>query len=712
MIRDDGNVGIGTSGTTARLQVVSSNNSNSTWTAQFHNNSGSNNALMIRDDGNVGIGTSTPTSNFDVVGTVEFQNPSASYDGGILGSELLTASGWTTTGWTGTYASGFTHTTGNTNVLSNTLAAVVNNYYQIAYAVSGRTAGSFTVSFGGQIISSLTSNGSFGPRATTTDSLSITPTSDFNGTIIISVKQITGGNSAFVAKSFDGNVVYQQRFSSINTNVFLGSNVGRLNTTGASNTVVGTNSLQNNTTGSFNLVFGQNTLASNTVGVHNTALGYAALFSSEVANFNTGVGSNTLYSNLTGNNNSAIGYQSMYFNTSGTNNTAIGFFSLRLNTTGLGNTAIGGDVLYSNTTGSANVAIGRESLYSNKTGSNNTVIGNRAGLFVASGITGNEKIDNYILIGYDARALASGQTNQVVIGYLGRGLGSNTTIIGNDSTTQTHLYGNLTLGSTAVTTATLNITGGGFTTGTTSMLILNSTGGTNVTVNDGGNVGIGTSEPNGILNAVKGVSDIRLSTGAAAITPTISVINTASNGKAAALLAGITYSAFEFDNAGYFAITSAVKSAFLNNINGNGTVRLVVKGDGLVGIGTVNPAQTLDVAGTMRLTGSTGTGTTLMARNADGDVSAVTLSGGLSLSNNVLSGASSITPKAETPTGLVNGSNLVYTITTTPIANEGVIVFLNGIAQYNGIDYTVSGTTITFTNAPASGSSIFVYYFA
>ena len=114
----------------------------------------------------------------------------------------------------------------------------------------------------------------------------------------------------------------------------------------------------------------------------------------------------------------------------------------------------------------------------------------------------------------------------------------------------------------------------------------------------------------------------------------------------------------------------------------------------------------------MRLTGSTGTGTTLMARNAAGDVSAVTLSGGLSLSNNVLSGTSPIVPKAETPTGLVNGSNLVYTITTTPIANEGVIVFLNGIAQYNGIDYTVSGTTITFTNAPASGSSIFVYYFA
>jgi len=57
---------------------------------------------------------------------------------------------------------------------------------------------------------------------------------------------------------------------------------------------------------------------------------------------------------------------------------------------------------------------------------------------------------------------------------------------------------------------------------------------------------------------------------------------------------------------------------------------------GSTGIGTTTPAQTLDVAGTMRLTGSTGTGTTLMARNAAGDVSAVTVGSGLNLSNNTL----------------------------------------------------------------------------
>lgn len=44
----------------ARLNVVGSGASSSTFTAQFHNSGGANNALMIRDDGNIGIGTSSP----------------------------------------------------------------------------------------------------------------------------------------------------------------------------------------------------------------------------------------------------------------------------------------------------------------------------------------------------------------------------------------------------------------------------------------------------------------------------------------------------------------------------------------------------------------------------------------------------------------------------------------------------------------------------
>jgi hypothetical protein len=67
-----GNLLIGTitTGSTGRLQVVSSNNTNSTWTAQFHNSTGSNNALMIRDDGRIGIGTANPNQTLEVAGTM------------------------------------------------------------------------------------------------------------------------------------------------------------------------------------------------------------------------------------------------------------------------------------------------------------------------------------------------------------------------------------------------------------------------------------------------------------------------------------------------------------------------------------------------------------------------------------------------------------------------------------------------------------------
>jgi len=61
-----GEVGINQTAPAARLHVVGSGTSSSTWTAQFHNSAGNNNALMIRDDGNVGIGTTTMTGRLNI----------------------------------------------------------------------------------------------------------------------------------------------------------------------------------------------------------------------------------------------------------------------------------------------------------------------------------------------------------------------------------------------------------------------------------------------------------------------------------------------------------------------------------------------------------------------------------------------------------------------------------------------------------------------
>lgn len=59
----------GTNAPAARLHIVGSGTSSSTWTAQFHNSAGNNNALMIRDDGNVGIGTSAPGARLQINGS-------------------------------------------------------------------------------------------------------------------------------------------------------------------------------------------------------------------------------------------------------------------------------------------------------------------------------------------------------------------------------------------------------------------------------------------------------------------------------------------------------------------------------------------------------------------------------------------------------------------------------------------------------------------
>lgn len=65
----------------------------------------------------------------------------------------------------------------------------------------------------------------------------------------------------------------------------------------------------------------------------------------------------------------------------------------------------------------------------------------------------------------------------------------------------------------------------------------------------------------------------------------------------------------------------------------------------------------------------------------------------------------------EIPAGLVNSSNTVYTLANTPVVGT-VTVYLNGLfqAQGSGMDYTVSGTTITFNKAPRTNSELYACY--
>ena len=204
-----------------------------------------------------------------------------------------------------------------------------------------------------------------------------------------------------------------------NDTVAIGSGALDANTTGANNTAVGRNALGANTTGSVNTAVGHGALAANTTGTRNIVVG--------------------------GNAGAAI--------TSSSYNVAMGYDALKsVTTTSGGNTAIGQEALGANTNSSA-VGIGQNALVFCTDAFGTVAVGTDVGVFRGTGSDPLNGTCQYsILIGNDARVQNNGQSNQIVIGQAGRGNGSNTTTIGNSSTTGTYIpAGNLTLQGGALT---------------------------------------------------------------------------------------------------------------------------------------------------------------------------------------------------------------------------------------------------------------------
>lgn len=65
-------------------------------------------------------------------------------------------------------------------------------------------------------------------------------------------------------------------------------------------------------------------------------------------------------------------------------------------------------------------------------------------------------------------------------------------------------------------------------------------------------------------------------------------------------------------------------------------------------------------------------------------------------------GGSSLTWIQEAPAGAVNGVNVTFTLSQTPSADAIVNLTLNGVGQRQGpgLEYTISGATITFATPP------------
>lgn len=65
---------------------------------------------------------------------------------------------------------------------------------------------------------------------------------------------------------------------------------------------------------------------------------------------------------------------------------------------------------------------------------------------------------------------------------------------------------------------------------------------------------------------------------------------------------------------------------------------------------------------------------------------------------------------AEVPSGTINGSNPTFTIANTPVSGSLQLSQNGIILTGGGVDYTLSGTTVTFVTAPLGGDQLLAFY--
>jgi hypothetical protein len=441
-------------------------------------------------NGNFGIGTTADAGyKADINGTARINNVlttvgTTTSDNPTISSELTTtASG---TNWTGTSLSnGYSHTPGSLTSLTSSLNAVVGTFYTITYLLSfdpDGGAGSITsFTFGGVTLATtpLETYINTTVLATTTAPVVITPTSDYNGTVTVSVKSVTASSASILYKRSDGTTVNEFRANSLNSNVFfglsagantynsaqntfIGSLAGQYNVNGTSNTFIGylsgnkndgyqnvfigALSGNNNSSGIENTFIGYQSGTINTIGIQNVFIGFTSGRNNTSGSQNVFAGDSAGYNNTTGQYNVNIGYGAGNSNFTGSGNICVGHLSGRTNSSS-NNTFVGYLSAYNNTTGSSNVSIGPLAGYNNTTGSSTVAIGSSSGL--------SNTASQNTFVGDSAGYNNYGQTQNTYIGYRA-GFGVNATNQSNNTyvgysvgSVQTDAYQNTCMGTLA-----------------------------------------------------------------------------------------------------------------------------------------------------------------------------------------------------------------------------------------------------------------------
>lgn len=430
---------VGTRGSTSYLKLKTFTNVESAPLSKLNDyilkQQGSENAdkyLIVGADGNVTLGEGSGGGGESNPDAVVLHKTKKLYLGSNLLNNPTVSVG---TGWSGDFTNGYTHSSGNTDPIIIQQATTSGKSYLVECTLSVAAEGSILLSIGNSPLVDVYNGSTTVKYGFKADGgyLKITPDSSYTGSVSnIMLKEVVSEASAVETLTISiGNV----------ENGTMDDNI-----TGFWNTAIGyINTLQRNQNGSRNIAIGYSALASLKSGTRNLGIGTFAGVQLVEGDCNIGIGADSLYFLKKGRDNIGIGkaaignmiYGELYHNISIGEKSMGGYTATAQRNIAIGYLAC----FYS---GEDNIGIGYQANYWTR-GKRNIAIGTMA--TYTKWLTG----DNNVAIGYHASCGTQGESaanpntvsNAIAIGANATATKSNQTVIGNSSTTETKVYGDL-----------------------------------------------------------------------------------------------------------------------------------------------------------------------------------------------------------------------------------------------------------------------------